>query len=188
VEICVVAGYVGAGLYPLEAGQVPARTRTKLFLVEKLVIENRSGQSERVFGILDGVLYANQSSLAKNSAIFLSGDLFRHIENHFHQRIGRELLRPMKHDSRLADVLNDSHVPGAEILAAITDCSIDLEAPRARNPRGLPLSAPAAHRGRVSQRFFHPASTTHGFPVILIGGSAQQADLVILSAGRPAGP
>ena len=157
-------------------------------MVEKLVVQNRGCQPERVLGVIDRVLDANQPSLAEDAAVFLSGDFFRHLKNQLDQRIGWQLLRAMKHHSRLADVLDHALIPGAEVLSPISNWQAQLQTARAWHPGRLLLTRSAVYCGRFRSRIFHPATPPHRRPVILIGGRAKQADLVVLSSGRAPRP
>src|SRR5580658_2520833 len=73
------------------------RGEANLLFVQKFVIENRGREPESVFGIVDRVFSSNQPTLAEYVAVFLPGDLFRHLEDQFHQCVCRQLLRAMKH-------------------------------------------------------------------------------------------
>jgi len=156
--------------------------------VEKLVIEDGGRQSKSVLGIVNRVLHPNQPPLAKYIAVLLAGDFFGHLEDQFYKRIRRQLLRAVKQYPRLADVLDHSLVPGTEIFSAVSKRNLRSQAACPGHPGRVPLTGAASHGGGLRRPLLHPASATHGLPVILVSGRAQQADLVVLSTRRPARP
>ena len=89
--------------------------------VEKFVVQDGRCQLVRVLGVVNRVFGTNQPALAKDTTILLSGDFFGHLEDQFHERICRQLLRAVKQYARLADVLDQTLIPGAEILPAVSN-------------------------------------------------------------------
>src|SRR5258706_9632961 len=67
----------------------------RLALAKEFVIQDGSSQHRTIFRGMR-LLRADQSSLAEHGAVFLAGDFLRHLENHFDERVGRQLLRSMK--------------------------------------------------------------------------------------------
>src|SRR6266851_337672 len=151
-------------------------------IVEKLVVEDGGHQPECILDIVNRVLDSNQPPLAKYAAVLLSGDFFGHLEDHFHQRIRRQLLRAVKQYARLADVLDQAFVPGTEILAAVSDGKAGLQSPCPGHPGRLLLTGAAPEGHSLRHRIVDAVSAAHGFPVVLVSGGAQQADLVVLSS------
>src|ERR1700676_5739988 len=94
--------------------------RSSVF-VEKFVVEDGRCQLVRGFGFVSRVFGTNQPALAKDTTVLLSGDFFGHLEDQFHERIGRQLLRTVKQYAGLADVLDQALVPGAEILPPVSN-------------------------------------------------------------------
>jgi hypothetical protein len=159
-----------------------------LVLMEKLVIEDGRCQLMSVFSILNRIFAANQPALAKYIAIFLAGDFFGHFEDQFDQRVRRQLLRALEKYARLADVLDQTFVPGTEIFSTVSNRKLGSQAPRSRHPGRLFLAGAAADGCSFCRRPVDPISATHGLPVVLISGRAYQADLVIFSTSRAARP
>src|SRR6266851_2560659 len=157
-------------------------------IVEKLVVEDGGHQPECILDIVNRVLDSNQPPLAKYAAVLLSGDFFGHLEDHFHQRIRRQLLRAVKQYARLADVLDHALVPGTEIFSAVSNRKVQPQAACPGHPGRLPLAGAAAGGGGLRHRLVDRISATHGLPVILVSGRAHQADLVVLSTSRAARP
>ena len=112
-------GESGITAVVVSAGMPDARDAESVF--EKFVIEDGGHQPKSTRGIASRSLVVNQPSLAKNAAVLLSGDFFGHFKNQFHQRICRQLFRPEKQYTRLADVLDRSLVPGMEIFPPVSD-------------------------------------------------------------------
>ena len=156
--------------------------------VEKFVVEDGGRQRVRVLGIVQRILDTNQSSLAKYAAVLLTGDFFGHLEDQFHQRIGGQLLGAVKQNARLAYVLDYAFVPGVEILSTVAHRKVRAQAPCPGHPRRLLLTGAAPDGCGIRRRFFDPISATHGLPVVLVGGRAHQADLVVLPIGGAARP
>ena len=161
--------------------------------MEKFVVENGGCQTEGVIGVfnrgrLNGALVADQSPLAQYVAVFLAGDFFRHLEDHFNQRICRQLLRTEEQDAGLADVLDLAFVPGAEIFSAVANREVGAQAAGTRHPGRLLFAGPAADGGGLRHWLVDFISATHGLPVVLVRSGAHQTDLIILSIGRAAGP
>src|SRR5438445_37890 len=76
-------------------------------LMEKFVIENGRSQA----GIIRGFrsfLGTDNSCLAENGAVLLAGDLFRHLEHHFHKSVVGQTLRSLEQNSRLTEVRDDA--------------------------------------------------------------------------------
>jgi len=157
-------------------------------LMEKLVVEDGCRQPEGVLGIVNRVLDTDQPPLAKYIAVLLSGDFFGHLEDQFHQRIRRQLLRAVKQYARLADVLDHALVPGAEIFPAVSNRKVRSQAPCPWYPGRLLLTGAASDGRGIRHRFVDPISAAHGLPVVLVSGRAHQADLVKLSVSRAARP
>ena len=88
-------------------------------LVQKLVIEDGSGEPERVFNIFDRILDTNQPALAKNIAVLLAGNLLWHLENHLDQGIDGQFRRALEKHPRLAYVEDRAFRPGAQVLDPI---------------------------------------------------------------------
>ena len=87
-------------------------------------------------GIAD-VLASDDPALAQNGAVLLAGNLLRHLEHHFHQRVVRQLLGAEQEYARLAEVFNRALVPCSQALGAIADRGLQRQAPGARNPGWL---------------------------------------------------
>src|ERR1700674_93714 len=112
--------YVADAYSPVGSAFQAAGRSVSVF-VEKFVVEDGRYQLVGVLGYFNRVFGTNQPALAKDTTVLLSGDFFGHFEYQFHQRIRRELLRAVKQHARLADVLDQTLVPGAEIFPAISD-------------------------------------------------------------------
>src|SRR6266404_5485248 len=95
--------------------------RSVSVFVKKLVVQDGRCQLVRVFGMVSRVFGTNESALAKDTTVLLSGDFFGHFEDQLHQRIRRQLLRAVKQHARLADVLDQTLVPGTEIFPAVSN-------------------------------------------------------------------
>src|SRR5580698_8834381 len=149
--------------------------------MQKFVIEDGCRQFVRVFDIFNRTFATNQAALAEYVAVFLAGDFFRHLEDQFYQRIRRELLGSLEQYARLADVLDQTFVPGAEIFSTVSNWKFRSQAPCAGHPGRLFLTGAAADGRSFCRRPVDPISAAHGLPVVLISGRAYQADLVILS-------
>jgi hypothetical protein len=87
----------------------------------------------------------------------------------------------------LADVLDRTLQPCTDILHAVTDWAVKLEAPSTRNPGRL-LSMRPALRSGFGRASFYPLRATHGLPVVLVLSRANQTNLVIRAVGGAAGP
>src|ERR1039458_3552742 len=98
------------------------------------------------------------------------------------------LLGAVKQNARLADVLDYAFIPGMEIFSAVANRKVRAQAACPGHPRRLLLSGAATDGGGLGRRFIDPVSATHGLPVVLVGGRAHQADLVVLSIGGAARP
>src|SRR3954471_18130091 len=131
--------------------------------------------------LLLGRFHADDSSLAKDLAVFLTRNLFGHFEHHFDQCVfGKALPGGQKH-SRLAEVLNCALIPCSKILHAISHRGIKLDAARAGYPRYLMnVLASLLRRGTFGSFLADALSTTHSCPVVLIFCGAQQTHLVKL--------
>src|SRR6185369_2014158 len=80
-----------------------------------------------------------------------------------------------------ADVLGGSLVPRAHVFDSKPNWNVQLQSPRARNPRWLATGFPANRRRDFAFRFLYPGSAPHGLPVILILCGTQQADLIVVA-------
>src|SRR5580700_2776998 len=88
-------------------------------VMKKLVVKNRRCQFMSVFDILNRIFAPNQPALTEHIAITLARDLLRHLEDQFNERVRRQLVGSFEKDSGLADVLNQTFVPGAEIFSPV---------------------------------------------------------------------
>ena len=154
--------------------------------VNESIVENGSSKAETLGGVtrLPGT---NDSCLAEHVAVLLTGYLLRHLENHFDQRVYRQLLWTLEQYTGLADVLDRTLQPCTDILHAVTDWAVKLEAPSTRNPGRL-LSMRPALRSGFGRASFYPLRATHGLPVVLVLSRANQTNLVIRAVGGAAGP
>jgi hypothetical protein len=160
-------------------------------LAKKFVVQNRRCQSHRFcFCLAASFPGADDPSLAENAAVFLAGDFFRHLENHFDQRVVWQVLWTLEEHTRLAQVFDDAFIPAAQILDPITHGDLQLQAPGSRDPaRLLGVAATAAgHGGGFVRSAVHLISTPHGLPVVLVLDGAKQANLVVVAVGGPPGP
>ena len=112
--------YVADACTAVESRFMTGRRSVSVF-VEKFVVEDGRRQLVRVLGFINRVFGANQPSLTEDTTVLLPGDFLGHLEYQFHQRIGWQLLRTVKQYARLADVLDQALVPGAEILPAVSN-------------------------------------------------------------------
>ena len=156
-----------------------ARTGFALRRVNESIVENGSSKAETL-GSVTRLPGTNDSCLAEHVAVLLTGYLLRHLEKHFDQRVYRQLLWTLEQYTGLADVLDRTLEPCTDILHAVTDWAIKLEAPSTRNPGRL-LSMRPALRSGFGRASFYPLRATHGLPVVLVLSRAQQADLIELS-------
>lgn len=91
--------------------------------MQKLVIQNAGSQCRTgvpFLLILSGLFSASDATLTQNRAIFLSGDLLGHFKHHFYECFFREALRSMKEEAGLAEIVNHSFMPAAQILYAVS--------------------------------------------------------------------
>jgi hypothetical protein len=87
-------------------------------LVNEFIVDDRSRQRGTVFA-WSGFFEAHHAALAHDIAVLLAGDFLRHLENHLNQGVHGKLLRTVEQDSTLADVFDDSFIPGAGLVHAI---------------------------------------------------------------------
>lgn len=148
--------------------------------VDELVVDDGGGKFVlRAVFLL--VFHADDTALAKHLAVLLAGDFLGHLEDHLDQCIFGEALRASEQHSRLAEVLDDPLAPCAEILYPVPYRCVESNSAGTRHPCGLAHVLPAFWRSDVSGFGLHALSTAHGRPVVLVLGSAKQADLVELS-------
>src|SRR6202162_69772 len=121
-----------------------AAGRSVSVFVEKFVVEDGGYQLVSVLGYLNRVFGTNQPALAKDTTVLLSGDFFGHFEYQFHQRIRRQLLRAVKQHARLADVLDQTLVPGGEILSPVSNWQLGSQPPCPGHPSRLLFTGSAA--------------------------------------------
>src|ERR1039458_2728920 len=104
----------------------------KLILVQEFVIED-AGCNLRQFDFICRRFFwriffgPRNSALAKYRAVFLTGNFFRHLKNHFHQRVIGKTLWTKKEHAGLAQIGNRAFVPTAEIFHTVAHWSLDLQ-------------------------------------------------------------
>src|SRR5277367_3448002 len=75
-------------------GIYSARKAIELTLMQEFVIQD-AGREPGALRFLLQFFRSSDASLAKHGAVFLARDLFRHFENHLHQRVVRKALRAL---------------------------------------------------------------------------------------------
>jgi hypothetical protein len=164
-------------------------------LVNELIVDNRSGQqswsSLRLFAtlfLLLHVLGADHATLAKHIAILLAGNLFRHLKYHLDEGIHRQLRWSTKQQPGLAEIVDYTFKPRAGVVNSKAHRRIELQSPGARSPRWPLFSRMIPPHRRLRLAVFDTLSASHGRPVILVLGGAQQTDLVVVSVRTSARP
>src|SRR5580700_424444 len=109
--------------------------QSRLALVQEFVVEDagrKLGNSSLFWSRLScrilflRIFGPGNASLAKHVAVFLPGDLFRHLEDHFHQRVVGKALRTLQKHARLAEVGDRAFVPASQVLYAIANRDVEL--------------------------------------------------------------
>src|SRR5262249_21854081 len=87
----------------------------------------------------------DHSALAQHGAILLSGNFLRHLEHHFYECVSRQILWSLKQHAGLAQVVDNSFMPAAQIFDAIPDRCIQFQAScpwHPSRPFGMAARAP----------------------------------------------
>lgn len=159
----------------------------RLILTQEFIVQDRSSEHGSVFRYFR-FLGSDQSSLTQHGAVFLAGDLFWHLKNHFDERVSRKLLRSMEQNAGLADVLNRTFKPCAQILHPEAKRAVQFEAAGTWDPSRLFRRCATSPARGFCDRSFDPVSAAHRLPIVLISGSALEANLIVLSIRGPPRP
>src|SRR5579863_184474 len=142
--------------------------------VKKFVIED-AGCQAGIFDVCCRFLSTNDSALAKDIAVLLSGYFFGHLKDHLYQSIVGKTLRSVEQHAGVAEIIDCAFVPGPQVFYSVTDRGVQFEPPRARHPSGLLGVRTAAPWGRSPQaHMFHTLGALHGLPVVLVLCGAEQ--------------
>src|SRR5271167_641659 len=90
-----------------------------LTLMQEFVIQD-AGREPRIFRLFLFVLGSSNASLTEHSAVFLSRNLFGHLEDHLHQRVVGKALRAPQEHTGLAEVLDNAFMPAPKVLHPVT--------------------------------------------------------------------
>src|ERR1700675_423613 len=89
----------GAGAFSAAGSRFKPGRRSVSIFVEKFVVEYGRCQLVRVLSLVNRVFGTNPAALAKDTTVLLSRDFFAHLEDQFHQRSRRQLLRGVNQDA-----------------------------------------------------------------------------------------
>src|SRR5579863_8390584 len=170
-------------------GKIKRDALGELGLTQKFVIEYGSSETHAV---LIGLRFtrADNAALAQYATVLLARDFFRHLENHLDESVVGQGFRTVQQHAGLAQIVNDSFVPVAQVLDAVAHGRVQTQAARTRHPARFLGMAPAAARsssGLLGRRL-NALDAAHCFPIVLVLHGADQANLVILTVGGPTGP
>jgi hypothetical protein len=101
----------------------------------------------------------------------------------------KNLDAPIAHmgDVESLTIFDDTFIPGAGAVDAVTQRNVKFQAARPRHPR-RPLLAHVAAAGAGLGLAFDAPGAAHGSPVVLVFGGTEQAHLVVIAVGSAAGP